>query len=246
MHDVDDARFIEKTHRLHTLILICMIYCVLSGKIYWIEWNFLCGKLDEALSPLREDLGDGRPKKKSRLFFNRHSSKVRALKNLQRVCDKQSKQLPHVNFTLYCPWDGTGNDKSVSNWHIQLRVTDSGVPASVSVPFTTNDRQHSTDWDNTCRSEPLGVDVVGIHGNRRQTSDIADRNVVSNPTMTNPFEDDVANDGIASSRDALMELDHMSHHHEDEIWMHVPSLGGNYDSEQLPIPLRPPPLRPQT
>ena len=52
----------------------------------------------------------------------------------------------------------------------------------------------------------------------------------------NPFVDD-PNDSPAMSRDGLLELDRLNN---NMLWMSAPSLGGDYHSDRLPIPMPPP------
>jgi hypothetical protein len=104
--------------------------------MFSIEWSIFCDKLDEALEPLRA-IHITTEESSRRHQKRKQSIKVKVLKELQKICDKQSKQFSHLQFTLYCPFDPVGQQdryrsngrgstatpiSPVENWHIQVQV----------------------------------------------------------------------------------------------------------------------------
>ena len=99
------------------------ISCVIAvGIVGFIEWNRFCDRLDSGLGPLRslaENLRvDGTPNKAG--GYREQNAKTKALECFQEICDKLTNNHPALEFTLYCPF----HSSLVSNWHIQVTVTD--------------------------------------------------------------------------------------------------------------------------
>lgn len=166
------------------------------------------------------------------------------MKNLQRVCSNESKRIPSVEFVLYCPWDGNAKDKVVDNWHIQVEAS-VAQRSSIAVPVrdAANATQNSglilDSLTVTClrevSSSSFGEEQQTLTRQRGGQSDeatpsrpmeAADSTPSQAVSRTNPFED-------AMTRGERVNV-------LNDPWMHFPTLGGNYDIEQLPVVMEPP------
>lgn len=224
---------------LESSVTVCRdIPAVLVGKMHWIDWSVLCDRLDEALKPLRKLKSPSSSKRMVMPTFRRKSCvRSKALKNLQKVCDKEVQRHDALrDFVLYCP-SNSGDRLAVTNWHIQVVVhANDHVPTNISVPMA----MAVSDVIYESRSAPFGLPfwpepdnppfellVPPAHHQRftqaRQRQQLRHSTAAS---MTSSFS------SLASG-----ELDRIL---DGELWMSAPSLGGNYHQDTLPIPMPPP------